>query len=364
MQVRLWGPCAAMVAVLAMTIGGCGGSSSTPGSSSEAVPSTSAATEGGGASESSGHQVAEKWFKGTYELPHLKPFTVAKDKTLWIITFGQLSVSAQRYSGAMSEAARQFGWKVKIYDGKFEPNEYLAGVRSAIGAHADAISTFAIDCSTIAPGLKEAADAGIPVVNAEGSDCDEGGESGEHLFTYNLTWSGQNLRQYFLAFGETQAAWLAAEQSDAKVLNFAETDARVTLAVSEGFEAGLEKLCPECEILETTDFVGTEIGPPLQQKAEQALLRHPDATAVMGNYEDPIINSVAPAIQNAGRTGTTVVVGGEPGVSSMELIHEGKLAAAAGIENFWEGYAAFDAAARCSPIATRTRTRPTASASS
>jgi ABC-type sugar transport system substrate-binding protein len=108
----------------------------------------------------------------------------------------------------------------------------------------------------------------------------------------------------------------------------------------------IEKYCPGCEIVETIGFLGGEIGPDLQSKAEQALLKHPEATAVSGPYEDPVVNAILPAIQNAGRSGQVSAFPGESSVNATELLEEGKIQAIVGQDNSWEGFMSFDAVAR------------------
>lgn len=337
----------AVIAILsALTIAGCGGGSSSTSSGGGTTSEGGETGESGGSGASaSAQQFAAKWYKGTFTEPDVPPVkNVPKDEDIWIVTVGQTATSSVKSIHSVVEASNALGWKTHIYDGKFEQNEFITGMRAAIAAKADAIYVYAIDCSLITAPLEEAKAAGIPTITTQGVDCDA--EGGEKLFTYAATWSGKSVEEFFVTFGEAQAAWVAANEPEAKILAFVETDVRLLVRIGEGFQKGIEEHCPKCEIIEEIAFTGTELGTKLQEKAEQVLLREPDATTISGSYDDPVTTAFNPALKNAGKTGQVSVIGGEGSVPNIDLVYEGGEAAGAGIDNYWEGYAAMDAIIR------------------
>jgi ribose transport system substrate-binding protein len=273
--------------------------------------------------------------------------TPPKGKNVWVVTIGQLAVSSQLIAKAFTDEASNLGWKVTVFDGKFEPGKWLEGIRSAIAANADAIVVASgIDCASVTPALKEAKAAGIPTINIQGVDCNA--EGGEKLFTYDLTYAPGNssLEEWATSLGNAQGSWVAAEKPQGKILSVVETDARITVGMGEGFKEVIDKYCPECEVVQEIKFVGTEIGPTLQNKVEQELLRHPEVDVVYGNYDDVVVGSVEPAIRNAGREDEISLIGCEGQKPNIELMYEGKEAAGAGVSNTFEGYAGLDATIR------------------
>lgn len=334
----------AVVAILgALVIAGCGGgSSSTSGGGGATSEGGETAADSGSASA---QQFEAKWIKGSFSKPAVPAIkNIPPSENIWIVTVGQLSVSGQKSISSVVSSAKDLGWTTHEYDGKFEQNEWIAGVRAAVAAKADAIFTYAIDCAPMAAALKEAKAAGIPVINLQGVDCDV--EGGEKLFTYTVTWNGEETEEFWKNFGEAQAAWVSSHEPEAKILSFEETDVRLLINIAEGFKSGVEKYCPGCEILEEIKFTGAELGAKLQAKAEQALLRAPDATVVNGNYDDPVNTAISPAMKNAGKAGQVALIGGEGQIPNIELVYEGIQSAGSGIGLYWEGYAAMDAIIR------------------
>lgn len=331
---------ALIAALVALGVAGCGGGSSSSTSGGEV---TDQAAESG--ASKAAQQFADKWYKGSFTKPNLPPVkNIPKNQDIWIVTVGQTATSSVKSIHSVVEASKALGWKTHLYDGKFEQNEFISGMRAAIAARADAIYVYGIDCASIAAALEEAKAAGIPTISTQAVDCDA--EGGDKLFTHATTWSGKNVEEFFVTFGEAQAAWVAQNQPEAKILNFVETDVRLLIRIGEGFEKGIDEYCPECEIVEEIQFTGAELGSKLQAKTEQAVLRAPDVTTISGSYDDPVNTAIAPALKNAGKSEQIAVIGGEGSVPNIDLVYEGSQAAGAGLDNFWEGDAAMDALIR------------------
>ncbi|MEZ5078827.1 MAG: sugar ABC transporter substrate-binding protein [Solirubrobacterales bacterium] len=331
--------------LLAIAVASCGGGSdSTIAETGGSEATTGEETSASG--ESDAQELIAKWFKGTFSEPQVTPVKPPSGKSVWVIGVGQLAISSKLSTGVFAEEGPKFGWKVKVFDGKFEPSRWLEGIRNAVAANADAIWTYAIDCPSVASALKEAKAADIPVINTQGIDCSE--EGGEELFTYSTRYGPGDIsmEEWAQYLGNGQGSWIAAEKPDAKILSVVETDLRITSQMGVGFEEVINDYCPGCEIVEEIDFVGTEIGPTLQDKVEQALLRHPEVDAVYGNYDDVVVGSVAPAIRNSGRSSEISLIGCEGQAPNIEMVYNGEMAAGNGISNTWEGFSGLDATIR------------------
>jgi ribose transport system substrate-binding protein len=95
-------------------------------------------------------------------------------------------------------------------------------------------------------------------------------------------------------------------------------------------------------------FVGTDLGPALQQKIQQVLVQHPEANAFIPAYDVVMTQSGgAQALQAAGRLKSMTIGGGEGTAAAIDQIRDGTGSqACAGQSVEWEVYSAFDATIR------------------
>lgn len=331
--------------VLALTLSACGGSSD---SNSTSTASESNSTgESGGDEASSVVTAAENDLepisgaKGTFKPPVTGGPKATPGKSVYVVTYGLGIAYFAAQTKAVKEAAGKLGWQLNVWDGKFESTEWLAGIRQAVTAKADGIILEGPDCATVKAGLEAAKGAGIPVVAILAFDCNEGEAGGEPLFTWAVTHSEGSIQEYMEAVGEAQANWAIRQTNgEAKILSFEETDALAFRAIQEGFEKGLEK-CEGCEVLETVQIVGTDYGPALQQKAQQALLKNPDATIVYpAGAEAPLDGGIAAALRTSASKPISTSANGGP--NAGEYIEQGIAGMTISTAPNWEGWAAMD----------------------
>jgi ribose transport system substrate-binding protein len=278
---------------------------------------------------------------GSYRQPQTSGATPAKGKTVWFISVGNEAESAAEGAQAFVEGAEALGWTPKVYDGKFNPSNWLAGVRQAVQHKADAIAIFAFDCAPVKAGLEEAKRAGIPVIAMDAFDCDQSEKGGPKLFTHTVGYSEGTFADWQRVWGEAQADYtIAKTNGNAKILFLRETDLLATSVLADQYEKRISK-CPDCEIVEKIDFVATDLGPPLQAKVQQALLKHPDTTVVYANYDGPVTSGVAAAVRASGLK--PMVIGADGLLPNLDLIRQGEQAVALGYVSGWEEYAALEA---------------------
>jgi ribose transport system substrate-binding protein len=135
---------------------------------------------------------------------------------------------------------------------------------------------------------------------------------------------------------------VAKSNSNAKVIELKETDSEATLLESQGFEATLKAGCAGCSVVPVT-FTAADIGPGLQQKTQQALLQHPDATGLFAPYDALMTSGVAAAVQGSGRAKQINVISGAGSVPDLDLIRQGRGQNADLVfSSRWEGFAAVD----------------------
>jgi ribose transport system substrate-binding protein len=283
----------------------------------------------------------------TYQLPKGDAPGAPANKTIWLISYGQASIYALEGTQAFQDAAKRLGWKTKVWDGKFDPNQQLAGVRQAIASHADGIWLWTVDCPTVKAAVQQANSAKIPVVLAQAQQCGSGATAPDvkYMFGYDngKMSKSTDLVDYKVwnkGFGATVGWWMIPKtNAKAKIIEFVETDIISGVAESQGFE-DVVKQCSGCEILEKVEFTGQEFGPPLQAKAQQALLKHPDATVVYGNYDTPVTSGIAAAVRGSGRK--LILLGGEGDPPNIALIREGVQSAGSGYDPALDAWCSAD----------------------
>jgi ribose transport system substrate-binding protein len=325
----------AFAIIAASAFAACGGGGSDDGASGKASSGDVAKYEGKLAA----------LYKGTYEEPSGGPVTPPKGKNVWVISTGQAIEAAVNAAKAMEEAGRTLGWDVTVFDGRFDSNRQISGVEQALTDKADGIVLIYVDCPPIKAALQQAKAAGVAVVGIQSQECEPALEN--HVIRYG----GHRDFVTYLShgFGGTQAKWVIAKtKGEARTIVTAETDlysARVTYA--PGITAEFAK-CKTCEIVDTVEFVGTELGPPLQQKIEQSLNQHPEANSFIAAY-DAVMTSGggAAALRASGRLDELEVMGGEGSKPGIELIYgRAGMDACTGTPTGWEGYEAIMGLAR------------------
>jgi ribose transport system substrate-binding protein len=287
-----------------------------------------------------------KLYASTYRPPPTKATVPPKGISVFFIGAGLAAPGVSEPASALAEAGHRLGWKVVAVDGKFAPNTMLNGVNQAVAAGADAIVLHSIDCPTVRSGLIKARKAGIPVITVQSVDCNEGGNTGERLFTAEVSYREGSFLTWNSKYGAAQGTWLAAKapQGEGKLIEFVETDVLSTKLSAEGFERTYNALCPSCKIVTRIPFVGADYG-KLQQKATTALLAHPEANQFYANHDAAVTAGIAAAVVGSHRN--IQVMGGPGNVANATLVrnHRGQ-SAGVGLAVRWEGFAAADAIIR------------------
>lgn len=324
-----------------MAIAACGSSDD----DASTTPSTAATAP---AAAEDGVTTAKQRLEGLYAGESFKepPATAPKPqagRNVWLIDFGLAAPAGQIFADFVKEAGDHLGWKVTVFDGKFSPDEYIGGIRQAVAAKADGIVLYNIDCVLVDIPLRQAKEAGVTIMAAESTDCDVAEPGAEKRFDGDLSYTQGNWKTYVGAIGAAQADFLIAKtEGKANAIVLLETDLQTTVDLHAGFVEEM-KLCPECQVAETVEFTALDAGPKLQQKVEQALLKHPEANAVVTPIDDFVTAGVSAAIMGSGRNDQILSVAGGGLPANMDLIRKDRGEDGGyGISIGWEGYSAMD----------------------
>ena len=344
---------AAVVAVglapLAVVACKSGGGAPPPAGDAAAQPATMASASAGPPADPEMLAYAQKQvdaaYKGTDRTAPTSAAKPQKGKKVWIISPGQVGESASIPTNAAKEAGEAIGWKMTLFDAKLDPSAFGTGIRQAIAAKADGIILDAIDCAWVKQPLVEAHAAKVKVVAYYALDCDDPSIKGEPLYDASVDFGSSfgNYADLTRAWGAVKADWVIVKtEGKAKVINFKQDEFLVVKYIREGFEQELAK-CKTCEIVKTVDFTLADFGPKLQQKAQGALLQHPEANAIHVPYDTPMHLGIGAAILESGRNDTLNVIAGEGFPSNIQLIRDNKgQDAANAFPAAWTGWASID----------------------
>lgn len=333
---RRW---AALAGVLAATVlvAGCSTEGSSGGTGRQSTSNEQANAE-------AAQKKLDALYEGaSYQEPQSDGPAAQRGKKIFMVNVGVQAPTGSAVAEAARDAAKILGWDLTIFDGKFQPNQYQEGIRQAIATGADVIWNFAIDCPVARTAFEEAQKAGIPVVSQEAADCSDVDPSAPRLFTENLEYSEGSFLDWARALGAAQANWVIAKTGgQAKVVEIAVPDLIVTKALHEGFVAEM-KTCDTCEIVQTVQSSAAVLGPELQTKVEQTLLRNADANSMAFSYDDLMTGGGAAAIRASGRSDQLEVIAGTGFPANNELIaQEQGQDAGYGIDYTYETWAAAD----------------------
>lgn len=330
-----WGAVAAALAASVM-LSACGSSES--GGSASTV-----ATGNGQDNVATAQTKLDALYKGSYAAPAAQGPAAQKGKKVFLVNVGVQAPTGSKVAESAREAAKVLGWELTVFDGKFEPNLYQEGIRQAIASDADVIWNFAIDCPVARTAFEEAKKAGIPVVAQEAADCSDADPAAPSLFSENLKYVEGSFLDWAKALGAAQADWVIAKtKGQAKVIEIAVPDLIITKALHEGFIAEM-KTCDTCEVVQTVETSAAVLGPALQSKIEQALLRNPTANAMALSYDDLMTGGGAAAIRGSGRSDALEVIAGTGFQANNELIAKNQgQDAGFGIDYVYETWAAAD----------------------
>ncbi|MBS1676219.1 MAG: substrate-binding domain-containing protein [Actinobacteria bacterium] len=309
-----------LLLALALGVAACGGSSSNTGStesgSTTSGQATGAGEAGAGGSTSGGPATAAaevKKLRGEIDefTPPGAPIDASSVSggTVWYIP---ISASIPVLLGnqlGVEEAAKALGLGFSTCDGKFQPAAMSSCITEAVNAKPVGIVTNGIDPTIVAPAMKAAADAKVPVMALS--------TSGEESNLVRFIGNGDAESQ------EAAMNWIIAD-SEGKA-NVLALTLKGQVQTEESAAAGVKTLeanCPECtyEAVELT----TGQMPTAASATSSALLKNPAA-----DYGFPQFDFNAPEFERgvgqAGRTAQITMVSTNADVGQVKEVAAGGL---------------------------------------
>jgi ABC-type sugar transport system substrate-binding protein len=335
-----------LAVIAALAVAGCGGggssssssepSESTESSGSEETASNEESSEGEEESSSGGFNLAN-WEKKTEEYEEgpteyfgpTEPVKVPSGQSLAWIPCSAVIRGCVRPVEAAGEIAEELGWTVKSYDGKGTPQGENAALEQAVAGGATVILTGGVDPHFVASGLKAAKEKGVLVASMS-----QGAKPEPNGYPFDIGASYKEL-------GEMIGSYVISDSGGKAVYQpFDDKSFESTVQFVENSERTVEEECPECEVLPTQFFVGTQIETTLGPRVVSLLRSNPDINYLMGSY-DPAAAGMVPAIANAGLKEQVKVVAGLGNEQNLQYVKEDNIQTAdAGFDNLYMGYMA------------------------
>jgi ribose transport system substrate-binding protein len=334
---RLWSLSKALSVgvAAALVLSACGGSAKSQGPAGDSSAAVAASTE-----------AVQTYFANDgapLEVSAVK--SNLEGKRIMYLSGGLSSPSGSAGVKALTELSKELGFKLIPFDGQFTPSKYQEGMRQAISQNVDALVLYGVDCPGNEAALKQVRAAGIPVIGAQAVDCSQLDSNAASMFdTQPLHQIEGDATAYdaWAANGRAQADYLISKlDGNVKAIQFDVPDFLVTASLGQGFAKRISE-CATCEVVETIQVGVADFGPGLQQKAEQALLKHPEANAVAINYDDLVTLGISAAVKGSGRT-DIVTIAGTGYEATLDMIRKEQGLDAGWVQNHeWDHYAIVD----------------------
>jgi ribose transport system substrate-binding protein len=240
----------------------------------------------------------------------------------------------EKIGGGVKAAVEAAGWNYETL--VFKAADPGSGVQSAIQQRPDAIGITGIPSAAIESQLKEAADAGIPVVT-----CSPGPEEPSPT-TYAAICS-----QTTGPDGENLAKWAIKDSSgDAHMVMVTIPSFPSLQTTVDGMNAVLEEHCPGCSSGELDLTVEDLAGGQVASKLVAYLQSNPDTNYVVFNFGDLEIG-VPEALKAAGFEDKVKLIGNGAGPQQFQALIDGGMDAAwVAYPAVYEGWEMVDAALR------------------
>jgi ribose transport system substrate-binding protein len=259
-----------------------------------------------------------------------------RGKTIYFIAFDLSNAFNETLLNNFKEAAKLMDVKVVGLNGKVNAALETTYVNQAVKANAAAIVLLSVGAEQVSAALRNAADAGIPVITmAQHSAGDDPGKNITNQVTVSTT-----------DIGKAQAD-LAYVTSKGYVNAIGYGGASLPQDVSQmaGQEARIKELCPEVCSYKRSDVNLANFQTQLPGIARAAITGNQKLNWFFPTW-DILGGYLVPGIQQAGMSKTVQFSSWNGIPAAMKLVSEGKQAATFGVPLRWWSWATLDMAAR------------------
>ena len=220
---------------------------------------------------------------------------LADGKTYALIQINQQALFFNDMNKGATKAAEEAGDKLEIFNANNDAAAQNSAIETYIQEKVDGIIAVAIDVNGIMPAVKEAADAGIPVVAID-AILPEGPHKAQ--IGVDNEKAGADLGKYF-------ADYVAAHGGTAKVGVVGALNSFIQNVRLKGFE-DVAKAAPGVSFVGTVD--GQNVQDTAMAAAENLMTGNPDMTAIYATGEPALMGAIA-AVESQGKQGDVKIFG-------------------------------------------------------
>lgn len=257
--------------------------------------------------------------------------SVAQEKkTIALVQINQQALFFNQMNEGAQKAADAAGVKLVIFNSNNEPTAQNSAIETYIQEKVSGLAVVAIDVNGLMPAVKQASDAGIPVVAIDA--ILPAGPQKAQIGVDNAT-AGADMGKFFLDYVKTNMA------GKAKIGVVGALNSYIQNVRQEGFEKTI-KGTDGIEIAGVVD--GQNVQDNALSAAENLITANPDLTAIYATGEPALMGAIA-AVQSQGKQDTIKVFGWDLTAEAIAGIDAGFVAAVIQQDPSAMGAAAVDA---------------------
>ena len=220
----------------------------------------------------------------------------AQEKTFALVQINQQALFFNQMNEGAQKAADEAGVKLVIFNANNDPAAQNSAIETYIQQKVDGLAVVAIDVNGIMPAVKQAADAGIPVVAID-AILPQGPQKAQ-IGVDNAA-AGADMGKFFLDYVK------ANMDGKAKVGIVGALNSFIQNVRQEGFEKTIKGV----QGIETAGVVdGQNIQDNALAAAENLITGNPDMTAIYATGEPALMGAIA-AVESQGRQDSVKIFG-------------------------------------------------------
>ncbi|MBA8901944.1 substrate-binding domain-containing protein [Phyllobacterium sp. P30BS-XVII] len=251
-------------------------------------------------------------------------------KTIALVQINQQALFFNQMNQGAQKAADAAGVKLVIFNSNNEPTAQNSAIETYIQEKVSGLAVVAIDVNGLMPAVKQAADAGIPVVAIDAILPD--GPQKAQIGVDNAK-AGADMGKFFLDYVKTNMG------GKAKIGVVGALNSYIQNVRQDGFE----KTVKSAEGIQMAGVVdGQNVQDNALSAAENLITGNPDLTAIYATGEPALMGAIA-AVQSQGKQDTIKVFGWDLTAEAIAGIDAGFVAAVIQQDPSAMGGAAVDA---------------------
>lgn len=275
-----------------------------------------------------------------------KPFSVAKlkGKRIGVVSITTTAPAIAQDTDSIKAAGRAAGVKITVTNARTTPGLMTQGIQHAISQHDGAIILVGIPAVFVLSAVKQASQAGIPVVTVDD-------------YQPTMHAKGQSTvpstTQYDYADADATLTLQGQLAADAAIVHW-NGHVNVVLVNSAGLTQGPSILrgyldvlhkCGTCHILATKNVEIATWFTKLSPLAGSLVKDYPTMNTIMPIFND-MVSLMVPAVKSDGYAGKVIVVGTGGGIVTLVPAYPTIWVDFIGSSNFWTGWASVNQALR------------------